>query len=97
MANLLTDTLNALARDYVGDGESPNHYIVTDRGNVVTVSDSFNTAYAHWQRLAARRPLVECALEDRLTGVLASVEPRDNPTDTRLIVIDDTQENQHER
>jgi hypothetical protein len=89
MAALITTTLDALARDYVGDGKPLNPFFVTDNGHVVTITDSFSVAYRHWRALALRQPLVESALEDRLTGVLACVEPRDYPQDTELIVIDD--------
>jgi hypothetical protein len=91
MARLLTETLDSVARDYVGDGKPLNHYFVTDLGHVVTVTDSFELAYRHWRELASRSPRQECALEDRSTGVLACVEPRDYPSDPTLIVIDDTQ------
>jgi hypothetical protein len=81
--------LKELPRDMVGDNGSPNVYFVTDCGATVTVTLDGLTAYAHWRRLADRRPRVECALEDRKFGCMASVEPREeNSTD--LVVIDDT-------
>lgn len=89
LGGLLTNKLDDLARDHVGDGKGLNHYFVTDNGHVVTVSEDFQTAYDHWRKLAARRPLMECALEDRLTGVLADVSPHEEDGG-RLLISDDT-------
>lgn len=81
--------LNALATEMVGDGKSGNLFFVTDQGNVVTVSGDFKVAYGHWKQLAARRPLIESALEDRHHGVIASVEPEDE-NGPGLVVFDDS-------
>jgi len=72
------EPLEALARDYVGDGKSPNLFFVTDQGTVVLISRDGETAYEAWRVLANRAPRLECALEDRKTGVLASVEPTED-------------------
>lgn len=79
--------LDALASDMVGDGGSPNVFFVTDGGHVVTVTTDRSAAWAQWRRLADRLPLRECALEDRQTGVLASVEPAEDGSD--VLVRDD--------
>ena len=82
--------LNAMASDTIGDGGSPNVYFVTDGPDVVTVTLCFATAHAHWSALASRRPLRECALEDRQYGVIACVEPVDDSDGARLTVYDDS-------
>lgn len=81
--------LEALASNLIGDGQSPNLYFVTDQGVVVTVTRSLEVAHAEWKELARRLPRVECALEDRKTGVLASVEPESNEEGAKLRVFDD--------
>jgi hypothetical protein len=75
--------LEKLARDMIGDGKSPNLYFVTLKGAVVSVDTDVNRALAAWRALAYAEPLRECALEDRLYGVLASVTPRSDE-DPRL-------------
>lgn len=82
-------TLNGLARDLVGDGKTPNLYFVTDGSDVVAVVRSFTAAYRQWRSLACCTPLRECALEDRLFGVIANVAPEDDNS-ARLVVIDDS-------
>lgn len=72
---LLSVNLDELARSFVGDGKSLNGYFVTDGASVVTVTFDYPTARDHYRALARRRPLQECALEDRQTGVIASVSP----------------------
>ena len=67
--------LENLARDMVGDGKRPNLYFVTDGGTVTMVTRDRVAARGAWYDLSMRRPLQECALEDRLTGVLADVSP----------------------
>lgn len=84
------EPLQSLPRTMVGDGGQPNVFFVTDQGVTVTITTDFEVAYEHWKKLAARRPRVESALEDRLTGCLASVEPVDDEPNARLCVIDDT-------
>ncbi len=82
--------LQALATEMVGDSNAPDLFFVTDQGVVVTVTRCFETAYADYHRLAWRWPLVECALENRTIGCLASVEPESDEQGARLIRIDDT-------
>lgn len=72
---LITEALDKLASQFVGDGNALNYYFVTDRGHVVTITDYYPAARERYHALARRYPLVECALEDRQTGVIASVEP----------------------
>lgn len=81
--------LETLARDMVGDDSTPDLFFVTDRGAVVTVSRDFGTAYRHWRTLAQRSPRLESALENRRTGVLASVEPDSDEPGARLVIRDD--------
>lgn len=71
------EALETLARDMVGDGGSPNVFFVTDGPNVVMVTTDEEKARAAWRELADRFPMRECALEDRQTGVLASLEPQE--------------------
>ncbi len=87
--NTIQDELNALATKYVGDDQKPDYFFVTDRGNVITITDSFNLAYEQWERLANRDPFQECALENRDFGVIASVEPESDGSSS-LIIIDDS-------
>jgi hypothetical protein len=84
------EQLQTLARDMVGDDGKPDLFFVTDQGIVVTISRDFDTAHKHWEELARRSPRVECALENRRTGVLASVEPDSDEPGARLEVRDDT-------
>jgi hypothetical protein len=79
------ERLNQLASELVGDGKSPNLYFVTDGGSVLTVTLDGRLAYQHWRALAARRPRVDCALEDRETGVLCSVEPAEDSGGRRVV------------
>lgn len=77
--------LEEMARNMVRDGKRPNLYFVTDAGIVVTVTRDVEIATKAWEKLAARRPLVESALEDRLTGCISSVEPiEDDSTILRI-------------
>jgi len=80
--------LEALASNLIGDGQSPNLYFVTDRGVVVTVTRSFEVAREEWKQLSRRSPRLECALEDRKVGVLASVEPESDEEGAPLRVFD---------
>lgn len=82
--------LESFVSKTMGDGKGPNLFVVTDQGSTVTITRSFTVAYAHWSELAARSPMVECALEDRAHGCLASIEPIDDSSGARLIRTDDT-------
>ena len=68
--------LNELASEMVGDGKKPNVFFVTEKGDVITVTQSFEKAYSEWRILAQNH--IESALEDRQTGILASagMEPQ---------------------
>lgn len=68
------EALQALARDMVGDGKTPDLFFVTDRGAVVTVTTDFELASSHWEALSRQRPMMECVLEGRRYGVIASVD-----------------------
>lgn len=82
--------LQKLASELVGDSKTPNLFFVTCEGVVVTVSRDLSTAHRHWRQLAAITPRVECALEDRHTGVLADISPESDAPGSRLIKRDDT-------
>lgn len=84
------EVLQNLASQIIGDGSKSDMFFVTDQGVVVTVTRDFDTAYAHWKQLARRSPFVECALENRTVGVLASVEPDSDDDGALLEVRDDT-------
>lgn len=84
------EILNQMARDMVGDGERPDVFFVSINGNVTTVTSSFRTAYEEWLRVS-RTKKVETSLEDRVFGVIASVEPEDEGS-SRLIRIDSSKE-----
>lgn len=81
------EALETLAREMVGDGGTPNAFFVTDGGNVTMVTTNEEEARRAWECLADRLPLQESALEDRQTGVLASVEPEDDDS-PRLVRCD---------
>lgn len=81
--------LERFAKLAIGDGMPPNLYFVTDEGVIVTITRSRELAYRHWRELSKRRPMVESAMEDRLNGVLASVEPESDEPNARLVVSDD--------
>lgn len=81
------ELLEAIARQMVGDGIRPNIYIVTRKGAVETITRHLPTAYARWRQIV-RDSRDECALEDRLVGVLASREP-DDDNSRRLVIFDD--------
>lgn len=75
----MSKELNALASEMVGDGKSPNVFFVTEKGNVKLIAIEFQKAYTYWRHLASGYPKrVECALEDRKTGIIASagMEPQ---------------------
>jgi hypothetical protein len=82
--------LDALARELVGDGQSSNLFFVTKHGIVQTVSSEFGVAYEAYYTLRRQLPRIECALEDRQNGTLASFGPDDDNTPGRWIESDDT-------
>lgn len=81
--------LETMARTMVGDSKSPNLYFVTDQGVVTLVTRDIKIGHKAWSDLARRSPRIECALEDRKTGVLASVSPESDEPEARLLVCDD--------
>lgn len=78
--------LEDLARRLVGDGKAPNLFFVSRQGTILSVTRDFDAAYAQWAALPRNQ---ESTLEDRRTGVLASVEPESDRPGARLIVRDD--------
>lgn len=82
--------LEKLARELVGDGKQPNLFFVSSEGNIILISRDFDVAYIKWKQHAARKDH-ECALEDRQTGVIASVEPESDAPGAKLIRIDDSE------
>lgn len=69
----VTNIMNELARDHVGDGLTPNMFFVTDsEGNTVFISDNADVAYTLWQAMGGLS-----VLEDRLNGTIAD-EIRDD-------------------
>lgn len=81
--------LQDLASEMVGDGQEPNMFFVSKQGVVVMVVDDFYAARNYWHGLLFEN--VECCVEDRLWGVIASKEPRSD-TDPKLILWDDSEE-----
>jgi hypothetical protein len=75
-----------MARSMVGDGKSPNLFFVGVNGVIVTISRDFQTAYRQWQELGDDQ---QTSLEDRKTGTIASVQPKEVPLDG-LEVLDDS-------
>src|SRR5574343_68620 len=67
--------LDIMATNMVGDGGKPNRYFVSLNGKVVGVHTSFRSSYEHWKEVSSKNPEKETALEDRMFGVIASVEP----------------------
>lgn len=84
------EVLEKLARELVGDGKSPNLFFVSCEGNIILISKDFDVAYAEWREHARARDH-ESALEDRKTGVIASVEPESDEPGARLLVHDDSE------
>ena len=78
--------LNKLATEMVGDGQSPNLFFVSCKGNILLVTTEFDTAYDYWRFMPRD---VETMLEDRLNGVLASTESIEDGS-TILRTYDDT-------
>ena len=83
------EALEELARAMIGDGQSPDLFFVTDRGQVVSVDVCHISAYERFIALAQRSPRKECVLENRTFGVIASVEPDSDEPVARLILCDD--------
>lgn len=83
------EQLEKLATAMVGDGKSPNIFFVGLRGNIIMITTDFDDAYAKWKSISNQRK-DQTSLEDRKTGVLASVEPEEDAPGARLIRIDDT-------
>lgn len=80
--------LEKLASAVIGDGKAPNLFFVSLEGNVILISRDFEIAYQVWKNISDQR-VRETSLEDRQTGVLASVEPEEEGSKT-LRRIDDT-------
>ncbi len=72
------EALETLASELIGDGQEPDLFFVTDRGNVCLLSVDGEQAYEAWLSLARRLPLTECSLESRTIGVLCTVEPEED-------------------
>jgi hypothetical protein len=81
--------LERLVSDMIGDGKAPNLFFVTHGGNVILIARDFEVAYPVWQSISHQRT-AETSLEDRQTGVLASVEPESDKPGARLRLLDDT-------
>lgn len=81
--------LDALATVLVGDGKSPNFFFVSTSQGVQTVSRDFRVAYEQWRTLADGSPSLLPMLEDRKTGVIASVD-RENEDGTGRLVWNDS-------
>ena len=82
--------LEEMARTMVGDGKAPNLFFVSRKGVILTVTRNYRHAYVQWETMArGMGARVECALEDRLQGTIASVDT-DEENPGKLIVIDDS-------
>ncbi len=68
------EKLEELARTMVGDGEKPNVFFVSESGEIRLVTTDFDLAYQCWRNISESLER-ETALEDRLNGTLASVQP----------------------
>lgn len=79
--------LDALAVRLVGDGKKPNIFFVSREGDVLTVTQDYAVALSHWETLANNMDGV-VTLEDRLSGVLASVEPETDEPGAKLVRYD---------
>lgn len=74
--------LDQLAVNLVGDGKAPNLFFVSRLAEstddtmsiVITITRDLRVAYAQWDALASRCPSLLPSLEDRVHGVLASIE-----------------------
>ena len=83
------EPLEAVARKMVGDDGSPNVFFVSLDGNIIMIALDFHAAYMKWKEISNQRT-TETALEDRQTGVLASIEPESDEPGAKLIRYDDT-------
>jgi len=77
--------VEGLASQLVGDGQEPNVYFVSVKGECELITIHGDVAYDYWLHLPRN---VETSLEDRLTGTLADTAPADDD-DPRLITQDD--------
>lgn len=80
------DQLEALASDMIGDGQTPDVFFVTRKGNVILVTTEFDVAYERWEQLPRNQ---ESSLENRTWGCICTVEPESDDS-KRLIVVDDS-------
>ena len=86
--NKRIEALEKLARETVGDGKGPNLFFVGTTDGIELVTTDAQVAYAHWCKLRdtlhrSRGP----ALEDRVHGLVASVEIDEN-TGGRIVIDD---------
>ncbi len=79
--------LESLASETIGDGKTPNIFFVTVEGRVVVVTQDLMIAKQAWG-LFAESMDIETSIEDRLVGVLASIEPDSDEKDADLIRIE---------
>lgn len=81
--------LEELARTMVGDGQTPDLFFITQKGVVVAVDVDPEAAYSRWRQCQhGKRGPVECALENRTYGVIASWQPESDEPGARLECID---------
>lgn len=80
------DELEMLASSMIGDGQEPNVFFVTYKGDVVLVTTDGEVAHRMWQEMPRG---VETSLEDRLYGVIASTEPDSDEPGAPLVSYDD--------
>lgn len=84
------EQLEALAREMVGDGGTPNLFFVSISGVIVLISRDGSTAHEYWRALVQSScRFMSCMLEDRKNGVLCSREPADDNGGNRWITTDD--------
>lgn len=89
MASKRVLDLEKMASNLVGDGKAPNIFFVSIGGNIVMITLDFDAAYEFWKQNSNQRQH-ETALEDRKTGVLATVEPESDEPGAKLVRFDDT-------
>lgn len=78
--------LEAIAREMVGDGQSPNLFFVSRKGIIEMVTGDFQAAYKFWKNLPRD---VETMLEDRKWGVIADTSPEEENS-IKLVTWDDS-------